>query len=193
VPATSSGGPGHAAAPAEEVTSRSLLLRRVHAADAVAIAAAVRASMDHLRPWMPWATPEAADPRAQLARVAEADDLWESGTDFIYSVLLAEGRTLVGEIGLHRRPGDGGVEIGYWIDVRHTGRGLGTEAAGALTPVALALPGVTQAEIHCDDANQASAAIPRKLGYRLDRVDDHEPEAPGERGRRMIWVMERPG
>lgn len=173
--------------------SRSLLLRRVHAVDAAAIAAAVRVSLDHLRPWMPWATPEAADPRAQLARVAEADDLWESGTDFIYSVLLAEGRMLVGEIGLHRRPGDGGIEIGYWIDVRHTGRGLGTEAAGALTPVALALPGAPQAEIHCDDANQASAAIPRKLGYRLDRIDDHEPEAPGERGRRMIWVMERPG
>jgi RimJ/RimL family protein N-acetyltransferase len=165
----------------------------VHAADAAAIAAAVRASLDHLRPWMPWAAPEAADPRAQLARVAEADDLWESGTDFIYSVLLAEDHTVVGEIGLHRRPGDGGIEIGYWIDVRHTGRGLGTEAAGALTPVALALPGVTQAEIHCDDANQASAAIPRKLGYRLDRIDDHEPEAPGERGRRMIWVMERQG
>ena len=173
--------------------SRSLLLRRVHAADAAAIAAAVQASLDHLRPWMPWATPEAADSRAQLARVAEADDLWESGTAFIYSVLLAEDRTLVGEIGLHRRPGDGGIEIGYWIDVRHTGRGLGTEAAGALTPVALALPGVTQAEIHCDDANQASAAIPRKLGYHLDRIDDHEPEAPGERGRRMIWVMERQG
>lgn len=193
MPTISLGGSGHAAAPPEEVTSRSLLLRRVHAVDAAAIAAAVRASFDHLRPWMPWATPEAADPRAQLARVAEADDLWESGTDFIYSVLLAQDHTLVGEIGLHRRPGDGGIEIGYWIDVRHRGRGLGTEAAGALTPVALALPGVTQAEIHCDDANQASAAIPRKLGYHLDRIDDHEPEAPGERGRRMIWVMERQG
>jgi RimJ/RimL family protein N-acetyltransferase len=192
VSATQPGGPGRAAAPAEEVMSRSLLLRRVQAADAAAIASAVQASQDHLRPWMPWATPEAADPRAQLARVAEADELWESGTDFIYSVLLAEDRTLIGEIGLHHRPGDGGIEIGYWIDVRHSGRGLGTEAAGALTPVALALPGVTQAEIHCDHANQASAAIPRKLGYRLDRIDDHEPEAPGERGRRMIWVMERP-
>jgi RimJ/RimL family protein N-acetyltransferase len=47
---------------------------------------------------------------------------------------------------------------------------------------------VTRAEIHCDEANQASAAIPRKLGYRLDRIDPHEPEAPGERGRRMVWV-----
>jgi RimJ/RimL family protein N-acetyltransferase len=180
-----------AGTPPEEVTSASLVLRRVHAADAAAIAGAVHASLEYLRPWMPWASREAGDPRAQLARVAEADELWESGTDFIYSVVLAGNGTLVGEIGLHSRAVDGGIEIGYWIDVRHCGRGLGTEAARALTSVALALPGVTQAEIHCDEANQASAAIPRKLGYRLDRIDDHEPEAPGERGHRMIWVMER--
>jgi len=192
VSASTSGGPRMAGTPPEEVKSSSLLLRRVRAVDAAAIAGAVQASLDHLRPWMPWASREAADPRAQLARVAEADELWDSGTDFIYSVLLAGSRTLIGEIGLHRRAGDGGIEIGYWVDVRHSGRGLGTEAAGALTLVALALPGVTQAEIHCDEANQASAAIPRKLGYRLDRIDDHEPEAPGERGHRMIWVMEQP-
>jgi len=190
--ATAPGGQGRAGVPPEQVTSRSLVLRRVRPADAVAIADAVRASLDYLRPWMPWATQEAGDSRAQLARVAEADELWESGTDFIYSVLLARDNTLVGEIGLHCRVGDGAVEIGYWIDVRHARRGLGTDAAGALTPVALALPGVTRVEIHCDEANQASAAIPRKLGYRLDRVDDHEPEAPGEQGRRMIWVMQRP-
>jgi RimJ/RimL family protein N-acetyltransferase len=49
---------------------------------------------------------------------------------------------------------------------------------------------VRRVEIHCDEANTASAAIPRKLGYRLDRVIAHEPEAPGESGRRMIWVRD---
>jgi RimJ/RimL family protein N-acetyltransferase len=156
------------------------------------IALAVGASLDHLKPWMAWATRDAAEPRIQRIRVAEADELWESGSDYIYSVLLRPNRTVVGEIGLHRRVGEGGIEIGYWIDVRYAGRGLGTEAARMLTSVGLALPGVTRAEIHCDEANQASAAIPRKLGYRLDRIDPHEPEAPGERGRRMVWVTESP-
>ena len=32
--------------------------------------------------------------------------------------------------------------------------------------------------------------MPRKLGYRLDRVEAHEREAPGEQGRRMIWVWD---
>jgi RimJ/RimL family protein N-acetyltransferase len=139
---------------------------------------------------MAWATRDAAEPGTQLARVAEADELWETGSDFIYSILLPPERTVIGEIGLHRRVGEGGIEVGYWVDTRYAGRGLGTEAARMLTEVALALPGVTRAEIHCDEANQASAAIPRKLGYRLDRIDPHQPEAPGERGRRMVWVTE---
>lgn len=177
--------------PPEEVKSSALLLRRALADDAAAIAAAVRVSLEYLRPWMSWATPDAGDPKTQLARVVEADELWESGTDFIYSILLADDSTLIGEIGLHRIAEDG-VEIGYWIDSRHAGQGLGTEAGRLLTTVALTLPGVTRVEIHCDEANKASAAIPRKLGYRLDRIDSHEPEAPGERGRRMVWVLTRP-
>ena len=176
--------------PPEEVRSPRLVLRRVHADHAEGIAMAVGASLDYLKPWMAWATRDAAEPRVQRIRVAEADELWESGSDFIYSVLLVPDWTIVGEIGLHRRVGEGGIEIGYWIDARYAGRGLGTEAAGLLTGVALALPGVTRAEIHCDEANLASAAIPRKLGYQLDRIDAHEPEAPGEQGRRMVWVTE---
>jgi len=167
-----------------------LVLRRVRAADAGPLAAAVSASMEHLRPWMPWATPEAADPRTQRARVAEADEMWAAGTDYIYSVFAAEESALVGAIGLHRRVGDGGIEIGYWIAEAQTHRGFGTAAAEALTSVALGLPWVRRVEIHCDEANAASAAIPRKLGYRLDRVIAHEPEAPGESGRRMIWVRD---
>ena len=176
--------------PAEEVRSERLVLRRVRADDALGIALAVGASLDYLKPWMAWATREAAERRTQLFRVAEADDLWETGSDFIYSILLPPGQTVIGEIGLHRRGGEGGMEIGYWVDARYAGRGLGTEAARMLTEVALGLPGVARAEIHCDEANLASAAIPRKLGYRLDRIDRHQPEAPGERGRRVAWVTE---
>jgi RimJ/RimL family protein N-acetyltransferase len=185
--------PSDADLPPERVDAGSVILRRIRATDAGAVAAAVSASMDHLRPWMPWATPDAAQRRSQLKRVAEADEMWESGISYIYSVLIAGQRTLIGEIGLHRRVGDGSVEIGYWIAGSQAGRGFGTSAAGAITAVALALPGVSQVEIHCDEANTASAAIPRKLGYRLDRIETRTPEAPGESGRLMIWICERAG
>ena len=98
---------------------------------------------------------------------------------------------MLGTFGLHRRIGPDGIEMGYWIHADHAGRGYGTAAARALTPVALALPGITRVEIHCDAANAASAAIPRRLGYRLERIEDREPAAPGESGRHLIWVRER--
>jgi RimJ/RimL family protein N-acetyltransferase len=48
-------------------------------------------------------------------------------------------------------------------------------------------------EIHCDEANVASRAVPARLGYRLDRIDDVGVTAPGETGRSMIWIAERSG
>ncbi len=180
------------AAPPEQIDAGLLVLRRLRPDDAAAIAAAVAASMEHLRPWMPWATPDSADPRTQRVRVAESDELWAQGTDFIYSIIDTDGM-LAGEIGLHRRLADGGIEIGYWIAEQRTRRGIATAAAAAITDAALRLPGVTRVEIHCDEANVASSAIPRKLGYRLDRVISHAPEAPGESGRRQIWVQDPAG
>jgi RimJ/RimL family protein N-acetyltransferase len=59
-------------------------------------------------------------------------------------------------------------------------------------PAGLALSGVARVEIHTDEANAISAAIPRRLGYRLDRVDELPPEAPAHSGRLQIWVTERP-
>ena len=175
--------------PPERVDAGPIILRRVRETDASAIAVAVASSMDHLRPWMPWATPDAALRKTQIARVAEADQMWEAGTSHIYSLLTADLGTLVGEIGLHRRADDHSAEIGYWIAASQSGRGFGTRAAQAMTAVALALPEVIRVEIHCDEANKASAAIPRKLGYRLDRIENRMPEAPGETGRLMIWVL----
>jgi RimJ/RimL family protein N-acetyltransferase len=178
--------------PPERVEAGSVVVRRLRASDASAIAAAVGASLDFLKPWMPWATPAAAERSNQLARVAEADQRWESGLSYTYSVLTAETGTLVGEVALHRRTGDSTVELGYWIAAGQAGRGYGTSAGAALTSVALSLAGVNRVEIHCDAANAGSAAVARRLGYRLDRIEERHPEAPGESGRLMIWVQERP-
>ncbi|HSR82977.1 MAG TPA: GNAT family N-acetyltransferase [Streptosporangiaceae bacterium] len=178
-------------APPERIEAGPVIIRRVRATDAGAIATAVGNSLEYLGPWMPWATPEAAEPPSQLARVAEADRNWEAGLGYVYSVVTADQGRLVGEIALHRRPADGSVEMGYWIAASQAGQGYGTSAGRALTTVALALPGVDRVEIHCDAANAPSVAIARKLGYRLDRIEERQPEASGESGRLMIWVRRR--
>lgn len=163
-------------------------LRRLTVLDAPALSAAATESLDHLRPWMPWATPEGVSVEAQRLRMSGPAWSWAADADYGYGVFLADGR-FVGAFGVHRRIGPGALEIGYWIHVDHTRRGIATAAARALTDAGLALPGIRRMEIHCDAANRASAAVPAKLGYRMVGSEDHEPEAPGEEGRRLIWVM----
>jgi hypothetical protein len=45
--------------------------------------------------------------------------------------------------------------------------------------------------IVCDAANLRRAAIPARLGSRLDRVETRTPEAPGESGRTQIWTSDK--
>jgi RimJ/RimL family protein N-acetyltransferase len=176
------------ARPPEEVDLGVAVLRRQQADDAERISRAVTESMDHLRPFMPWATPENATVPAQQARLVEVERSWAEGSEFVFSLLDPTRENLLGTLGLHPRVGPHALEIGYWVHVDHVGKGLATTAAGTLTEIALGLPGIDLVEIHCDVANAASAAVPRRLGYRLDRTIDHEPEAEAETGRRMVWL-----
>jgi RimJ/RimL family protein N-acetyltransferase len=159
------------------------VLRRHEPSDVDALYLAVEESRDHLRPFMPWADEARAD---IAAFVADAIAQWDAGGDRNY--LIVDDEQVLGGCGLHWRLGPGAVEIGYWLRADATGRGLVTAAAGALTTTALTADGVARVEIHCDEANVRSAAVARRLGYRLDRIEVDHVSAPGDLGRSMIWV-----
>jgi RimJ/RimL family protein N-acetyltransferase len=177
-------------APAELLDVPHGLLSRTRESDAGQLARAVGASLDHLRPWMPWASEQAAGVQAQRNRCRVLEAHWADGSEYVYVLRPERSEQVIGCFGLHRRIGPGALEIGYWMHADFTGRGYATACAGALTQAGLALPDVARAEIHTDEANTFSAAVPRRLGYRLHRVEERPPEAPGESGRRQIWVME---
>jgi RimJ/RimL family protein N-acetyltransferase len=177
------------AEPPEMIEAPPVLLRRVRAEDAEAIAEAIRQSLDQLRPWMEWATPTGVSVEAQRERII--DKAWSIESEFGYVMLTPDGQTLVGGCGVGMAH-TGHLAIGYWVHVDHTGRGYATAAAKALTEVAWSLPGAERIEIHCDVANVRSAVIPRRLGFRLERVLDVPIDAAGQTGKSMIWVLDRP-
>jgi RimJ/RimL family protein N-acetyltransferase len=174
--------------PPESLAAGGIELTRVRTADAEAVAVAVRASLTHLSPWMGWATEQAADLANQRVGAAEAEEAWEKGSNFGYVIRRPGSDEVVGMLGIHHRVGPDGVDIGYWLHADYLGRGYATSAVRAATEVALRLDGVNRVEIHTDEANLASAAIPRRLGYRLDRVEPRAPQAPAETGQLQIWV-----
>jgi RimJ/RimL family protein N-acetyltransferase len=175
--------------PPERIALRDLVLRRWSPADAAAITAAVQESFDHLHHWVSWA----ADPLS-LDDMREFLDTsvrrWDAGEEHAYAAFDPSETALLGSVGMHRI-GPGGWEIGYWLHADHTGRGIATTGAAALTEVALSLDGTERVEIHCDRNNKASAAVPARLGYRLDRIADDKKDAPGKSGKLMIWIMNR--
>ncbi len=160
-------------------------LRRHSAADLDELYAAIEDSRDHVRPFMPWADQSRDDLAGFLAGVVAG---WDAGTSWEYLVVGAGDDAVLGGCGLLTRLGPGALEIGYWLRPDATGRGIVTAAARALTDTALAVDGVSRVEIHCDEANVRSAAVARRLGYRLDRIEDDAVTAPGDLGRSMIWV-----
>ena len=174
--------------PPERIDLAGLILRRERVGDETLISGAVVANLDHLRPWMPWATPDNAAVSAQRARLQQVEQTWDDAQDHSYLLLDLSESTLLGIFGMHRRIGPGAIEIGYWLSRHAVGNGYATRAARALTEAALELDDVARVEIHCDEANIRSQQIPARLGYRLDRIERDEIQAPGEVGRSMIWV-----
>ena len=155
---------------------------------AAAAAVAVNESLEHLAPWMAWAKEPASE--ASLSVVfATGEELWEQRRDFGYSILDADG-SVIGGCGLHGRLDEHGLEIGYWVHVDHSGRGLATEAARALTDAAFNIPGVDLVRIQCDESNARSARVPAKLGYRQLQSSGLGEATCADRST-QIWMMRR--
>jgi RimJ/RimL family protein N-acetyltransferase len=179
---------GQASRPPESIPLDGLRLRRPRPADAAAIAGAVADSLGDLAPWMPWANRRSAQAAFQRRRLEQEDGDWDDGVTFTYLILREGDSRLLGIVGLHRRVGPDALEVGYWLRTGETGKGIMTAAVRAVTGVALALPGVTRVELHCDQLNQRSAAVARRAGFTMQEVVSRPPEAPAESGRLQVWV-----
>ena len=167
--------------PNELIEHAPVTLRRFRAEDVDALFGAVTESLDHLRPWMPWAADYSrASAEEYLAGSIQG---WDDGTEYNYAILTGDapgGGVLAGSIGLMTRIGPGGLEIGYWVHRAYTGRGLATAATAALVEQAFRLPGVDRVEIVHDELNVASGQIPRKLGFtEVERRPLDPPPASG--------------
>lgn len=158
--------------------------------DAPLVKAAIDASLEHLRPWMPWIAhePQSIDEKVELLKKFRA--LFDRGEDFVYGIFDKGETEVLGGTGLHARVGPQAEEIGYWIAAKHAGKGYAQEAASALTQVSLRAHKMVRVEIHCSPRNHASANVPRKLGYLHEAtLRARLVEVDGTYGERMIWTM----
>jgi len=166
------------------------VVRKYENSDAQALVNAVTVSYKHLEPWMPWIKfePQSVIQREEL--ITTWNESWEQRTEFVMGIF--SGDQVVGGTGLHLRGAVNTVEIGYWVHVDYIGKGIATQVAGALTETAFALwAEIDTGEIHHDQANEASAAVPRRLNFEHVETSNREPEAPSEIGVLVRWIKRR--
>ncbi len=174
--------------PPDELDAPPVTLRSYRGDELPSLGDAVRASLDHLRPWMPWASVEPIE-LGLSDYLRQSVVAFREGDDFGYAIWDDSSSLIVGGAGLHPRLGPGRIEIGYWVRDGWLRRGIATAVAGALTSAAFAIPEIEEVQIHCDEANGASAGVPRRLGFSLLRTVESTVDAPGEIGREMVWSV----
>jgi RimJ/RimL family protein N-acetyltransferase len=173
----------------ERILADDLVLRRWQLGDLGARYQAIVASFDHLHPWMAWAL-ESPTEQEHFEHFEQAMR-WPSGHSYGFGIFDGREQVILGMAAVKDNLGPGAVEIGYWCHVDYVGQGVITKSVRALTRVLLGLAHINRVEIHCDEANVRSAAVARRLDYRLDRVEEDGVNAPAESGRGMVWVRER--
>lgn len=169
--------------PAYRILTDRLEIRCWEPADAAALKRAIDDSLEHLRPWMPWAAHEPEPLQDKVERLRGFRALFDRDEDYVYGIFERGSGQVIGGTGLHLRGGPRGREIGYWLRADRQGRGLMTEAVAALTKVAFEVDDVRWVEIRCQPDNDRSAAIPRRLGFmheatlagRADGAEDGQP------------------
>lgn len=175
--------------PAYRIETDRLVIRCWHPQDAALLKQAVDESLDHLRPWMPWAAHEPTTLQVKIDLLRRTRGKFDLGEDFTYGILNKDETKALGGTGLHTRLGDDAREIGYWIHQDYARQGLTTEVVLALTKVAFEIDQVARVEIHCASDNIGSAGVAQKAGYALKetRLIQTPEGLPRDT---MIWVLQ---
>ena len=170
-----------------------LVLRLLRVSDARAVAHAVRESLEHLKPWMPWADEESTAETFQRQRLRGARHKAAIGDEWQYGLFPRDESSLVGAFGLMARKWPATIEIGYWVHVdddrprlrdpgeprahqRRRSRSTASRrsASAATKPTCAARP------------------CPARLGFTLVRTETRDAAKRRPRsGRLMIWERNR--
>ena len=152
------------AAPYRIETER-LVIRCYEPRDAPLLKDAIDSSLDHLRPWMPWAEhePQTLEEKTDLLKSFRSQ--YDLGDSFVMGIFSADESQVLGGTGLHPRVEPGGLEIGYFVRTTATRQGIITESTAALARCGFEICEADRIEIRIDPDNEASKGVPRKLGF----------------------------
>lgn len=122
---------------------------------------------------MPWAV----SPTLEGTLAHTRDDVrdWSAERHYQFASIERSGGVVLGVAGLDAQEPDA-PELHYWIRSDHAGRGLTTEACGALVRWAKEVLHVTRLTLWAGRDNLASRRVAEKLGFQYVGPLDWRPE-----------------
>ena len=135
---------------------------------------ALKASVNELSPWFPWATQKNLTINEVARNISEdriaANDIREH-KDLFYFVWDKDQNSFLGEVWLEIL--DWSVMsacIGYWFDSRHTGKGYAREAVGKLVEYAFHELNAKRIAIDISVRNEKSLKLPKHLNFSSEGI-----------------------
>ena len=143
-----------------------ILMRAWREDDVEAALEIVLRNQDHLQTYMRWMTPEYS---TEDARKFVVEGIRNRMDKTALGLALEKDGELIGSIGFNRLDWAARLcEIGYWIDREAEGKGTITKACRALIDYAFDDLSMNRVEIRCSSENTRSAAVPERLGFKLE-------------------------
>lgn len=119
-----------------------------------------------------------------------ANFVFEKEGDWIcLAIEAADSPGLLGEVVLKWLPGCGQAEIGWSLAPQARGRGVATEAAGALLKLGFEELGFHRIDAKLDALNTASAALCERLGMRLESTQVDKWHYKGEWATEVVYAI----
>ncbi|GAA2229754.1 GNAT family N-acetyltransferase [Streptomyces amakusaensis] len=117
-----------------------------------------------------WTTVPSPYERQHAAEYTErmVPDGWETATMCTFAAVDRSGGEPLASVAVTLRTHPGTWEIGYWTAPGHRGRGIMTEAVGAVAHWTLTRLGATRLEWRAEVGNTGSRAVAEKAGFTVE-------------------------
>ena len=162
--------PTRAEVRARPIETPHLLLTPIDASDSQELWASVDGSRAHLEPWLPW-VPFNTDAEASYRYADASATDWDHARACRFTIRDRGSRAFLGVVGLeafaHLHLS---VELGYWLRLDATRRGIMTEASKAVLQWAFTKVNVHRGRVAAATDNHASLAVIRRLGFRFEGI-----------------------
>jgi ribosomal-protein-serine acetyltransferase len=147
-----------------------LTLSPIDTSDAQELWTSVEGSRAHLEPWLPW-VPFNTDAEASYRYADASATDWDHARACRFTIRDRSSRAFLGVVGLeafaHLHLS---VELGYWLRLDATRRGVMTEASRSVLHWAFTKVNVHRVRVAAATDNHASLAVIRRLGFRFEGI-----------------------